>query len=426
MVRFAMGRRLELTGRRGPPKGLAVSASSRRVDNARSNETFFDFDPLSQRPSPVHDVASAVPWTSPFRRVGGSLLKSQQIGLVAVLVVLGAALTMAAGSHIDAMSGGRVNNFLNEYTLVQMGTDASSFAIMGVGATIVIISGGIDLSVGAIYALAGVGTAMTLRALGPMGPTTTVVVALAVSLSISILCGLANGLMVIGLGVHPFIITLGTMWILRGVAFVVSHAESVLVPAALTNFAKAQLGLGAALYPVPLLVMLGVALVGQVYLVRTVMGRHVFAIGGNPEASRYSGLAVNRVKLGVYVLSGLSAGIAAFLGAAFYGSSTSSDANGYELYVIAAAVVGGASLAGGKGSSISAMLGAILIVTIRQAIRTLHLDQNYEWIIIGSAMILAVVLDQSGTRLLTRRLAAAPAVDNPGTAPTPLRQQESS
>jgi ribose/xylose/arabinose/galactoside ABC-type transport system permease subunit len=421
-----MGRRLELTGRRGPPKGLAVSASSRRVDNARSNETFFDFDPLSQRPSLVHAVATALPWTSPFRRAGGSLLKSQQIGLVAVLVVLGAALTMAAGSHIDAMSGGRVNNFLNEYTLVQMGTDASSFAIMGVGATIVIISGGIDLSVGAIYALAGVGTAMTLRALGPMGPTTTVVVALAVSLSISILCGLANGLMVIGLGVHPFIITLGTMWILRGVAFVVSHAESVLVPAALTNFAKAQLGLGAALYPVPLLVMLGVALVGQVYLVRTVMGRHVFAIGGNPEASRYSGLAVNRVKLGVYVLSGLSAGIAAFLGAAFYGSSTSSDANGYELYVIAAAVVGGASLAGGKGSSISAMLGAILIVTIRQAIRTLHLDQNYEWIIIGSAMILAVVLDQSGTRLLTRRLAAAPAVDNPGTAPTPLRQQESS
>jgi len=226
--------------------------------------------------------------------------------------------------------------------------------------------------------------------------------------------------------VHPFIITLGTMWILRGVAFVVSHAESVLVPAVLTNFAKAQLGLGAALYPVPLLVMLGVAVVGQIYLSRTVMGRHVFAIGGNAEASRYSGLAVNRVTLGVYVISGLSAGIAAFLGAAFYGSSTSSDANGYELYVIAAAVVGGASLIGGKGSAISAMLGALLIVMIRQAIRTLHLDQNYEWIIIGSAMILAVVLDQSGTRLLTRRLAAAPAVDTSGAASTPLRQQESS
>jgi ribose transport system permease protein len=118
----------------------------------------------------------------------------------------------------------------------------------------------------------------------------------------------------------------------------------------------------------------------------------------------------------VYAISGLSAGIAAFLGASFYGSATSSDANGYELYVIAAAVVGGASLIGGKGSAISATLGAILIVMIRQAIRTLHLDQNYEWIIIGSAMILAVVLDQGGTRLLARRMAATSPVDE---TPTP-------
>lgn len=367
------------------------------------------------------DEASALPWTSPFRRAGGTLLKSQQIGLVAVLLALGVALTLAAGSHPDRLTGASVNNFLNAYTLVQMGTDASSFAIMGVGATIVIIAGGIDLSVGAIYALAGVGTAMVLRALGPMAPTATVCVALVTCLSISLLCGLANGFMVIGLGVHPFIITLGTMWILRGLAFVVSHAESVLVPDSLTNVAKARLGLTAELYPVPLLVMLGVMVVGQIYLSRTVNGRYVFAIGGNPEASRYSGLRVDRIKLGVYAISGLSAGIAAFLGASFYGSATSSDANGYELYVIAAAVVGGASLIGGKGSAISATLGAILIVMIRQAIRTLHLDQNYEWIIIGSAMILAVVLDQGGTRLLARRMAAAPLPkqDTPPVHPSP-------
>ena len=136
------------------------------------------------------------------------------------------------------------------------------------------------------------------------------------------------------------------------------------------------------------------------------MGRHVFAVGGNAEASRFSGLNVPRITLGVFVLSGLTAGFAAFLGAAFYGSATSSDANGYELYVIASAVVGGASLSGGKGSAISAMLGAVLIVTMRQAIRTLHLDQNYEWIIIGTALIIAVVLDQRGARLLANRLAA--------------------
>jgi ribose transport system permease protein len=354
-------------------------------------------------------VVSAVPWTSSFRRAGGSLVKSQQIGLVAVLVALGLALTLAAGSHLNALTGARVNNFLNAYTLVQMATDASGFAIMGVGATIVIISGGIDLSVGAIYALAGVSMAMVLRALGPMSPVATLLVGSGTCLGVALLCGLANGLMVIGLGVHPFIITLGTMWILRGLAFVISRAESILVPGTLTSLAKAQLGLGADLYVVPLLSMLVVTIAGYVYLARTVMGRHVFAIGGNPEASRYSGLDVGRIKLGVYMLSGLSAGIAALLGAAFYGSATSSDANGYELYVIASAVVGGASLAGGRGSAISAMLGAMLIVMIRQAIRTLHLDQNYEWIIIGTAMILAVVVDQGGTRLLARRLTAAPA-----------------
>ena len=208
--------------------------------------------------------------------------------------------------------------------------------------------------------------------------------------------------MVIGLRVHPFIITLGTMWMLRGLAFVMSRAESIIVPVSLTAVAKASFGLGAALYPVPLLAMVSVALLGSVFLVRTVAGRYIFAVGGNAEASRFSGLPVARITLGVYMISGLCAGIAAFLGAAFYGSATSSDANGYELYVIASAVVGGASLVGGRGSALSAMIGALLIVTIRQAIRTLHFDQNYEWIIIGGALIAAVVIDQGGTRLLTR------------------------
>jgi ribose transport system permease protein len=280
---------------------------------------------------------------------------------------------------------------------------------MGVAATIVIVAGGIDLSVGAVYALSGVTMAMVLHAAGPLPPAASVILGLAVCVGVSIVCGLANGVMVIGLGVHPFIITLGTMWMLRGLAFVVSHAESILVPQALTGVAKASLGLGTALYPVPLLAMLVVTLIGALYLARTVMGRHVFAVGGNAEAARYSGLDLSRIRLSVYLISGIAAGLAAFLGASFYGSATSSDANGYELYVIASAVVGGASLAGGKGSAVSAMLGAILIVTIRQAIRTLHLDQNYEWIIIGGAMILAVVLDQGGTRLLARRLARTPA-----------------
>jgi ribose transport system permease protein len=347
------------------------------------------------------------PKNSLLRGLGTSLLRAQQAGIVAVLATLVIGLSLAAGTHPDRVTGAPVNNFLNAYTLIQVATDASGIAIMGVGATIVIISGGIDLSVGAIYALAGVAMAMVLRAAGPMDPAATVLLGLGVCLGIGALSGLANGLMVIGLGVHPFVITLGTMWMLRGIAFVISRAESILVPTALTSVTKAPLGLGTALYPVPLLTMLLVTAAGSIYLERTVMGRHVFAVGGNPEASRYAGLSLSRVRVGVYTISGLTAGLAAFLGAAFYGSATSSDATGYELYVIAAAVVGGASLVGGKGSAVSAMLGALLIVMIRQAIRTLRLDQNYEWIIIGGALIVAVVIDQTGSRFISRRLAKA-------------------
>jgi len=336
-----------------------------------------------------------------FRRA----FASSQLGLILVIVLLGAILTVFTGSHVDPRTGAEVNNFLNSYTLIQTATDASFFAIMAVGATVVIVSGGIDLSVGSVYALAGVTSAMVLRSLGPMDPFATLLVGAGTAVAIGLACGTINGLMVVGLDVHPFIITLGTMWILRGIAFVTSHAESILLPPALTSVAKASLGLDAALYPVPMLVMVAVTICGAIYLTRTVMGRHIFAVGGNQEASRFAGLRISRIKIGVFIVSGLTAGIAAFMGASFYGSASCADATGYELYVIASAVVGGASLSGGKGSAVSAMLGALLIVLIRQSIRTLHFDQNYEWIIIGGAVIIAVVLDQASARFTTRRLA---------------------
>ena len=323
-----------------------------------------------------------------------------------VILLLGAVLSAFAGSHLDPRSGQVVNNFLNSHTLIQTATDASFFAIMAVGATIVIIAGGIDLSVGSVYALAGVTTAMVLRALGPTDPAAAVAVGLTVSLGIGLACGAVNGGLVVGLGVHPFIITLGTMWIVRGIAFVTSNAESILLPRPLTSVVKASLGLGESLYPVPMLVMVFVSVIGTIYLMQTVGGRRVFAVGGNEEASRFSGVPIGRVKVSVFVLSGLTAGLAAFMGAAFYGSASCGDATGYELYVIASAVVGGASLSGGKGSAAGALLGALLIVLIRQSIRTLHFDQNYEWIIIGCAIIVAVVLDQASARFTVRRLAA--------------------
>ena len=338
-----------------------------------------------------------------IRRIVGS----QESGLVLVLVLVTIALVVLAGSHPDRATGATINNFWNPNTIVQTATDASFFAIMAIGATFVIISGGIDLSVGSIYALSGVAVALLLRRLGPMSDITTVGVGFATCAGVGLLCGLLNGALVVGLRVHPFIITLGTMWVLRGVAFVATKAESITLPPALTAFTKASLGLSGGLYPVPMLFMFLLTVLGAIYLTRTVMGRHIFAFGGSLEASRFAGLSLARIQIGVFAASGLTAGIAAFLGAGFYGSASSGDAQGYELYVIASAVVGGASLLGGKGSAIGAMLGALLIVLIRQSIRTLHFDQNYEWIVIGCAIIIAVVVDQWSTRATARQLSRA-------------------
>jgi ribose transport system permease protein len=338
-----------------------------------------------------------------FRRLAGS----QESGLVIVVILLTITLTVLAGSHVDRATGQMVNNFLNANTIIQTLTDASFFAIMAIGATLVIITGGIDLSVGSIYALSGVSMALVLRHYDSLGAAQMVLLGLLACVGVGLLCGLVNGALVVGLKVHPFIITLGTMWILRGIAFVITKAESILLPPAITSVTKASMGLRGGLYPVPLLCMLAVMVLGAIYLTRTVMGRHIFAFGGSVEASRFAGLSLSRIQIGVFAISGLTAGLAAFLGASFYGSASSGDAQGYELYVIASAVVGGASLNGGKGSAIGATLGALLIVLIRQSIRTLHFDQNYEWIVIGCAIIIAVVIDQWSTRATASRLSRA-------------------
>jgi ribose transport system permease protein len=337
----------------------------------------------------------------------GSAFNFGQSGLLIIILLLGAVLTAFSRHHFDRVAGHEVNNFLNASTLIQVATDTSFFAIMAVGMTMVIVSGGIDLSIGSIFALCEVLTGIMLRAMPNASPLHIVLTGVGMCCGVGLLCGLLNGIMVSTLGVHPFIITLGTMWVYRGIAFVTTKAESILLPPVMTDVVKSNLGLRHDLYPVPMLVMLVVSFIGNLYLTRTTLGRRIFAVGGNVQAARYAGLKISHILTGVYVLSGLTAGIAALIGSSFYGSASSGDANGYELYVIAAAVVGGASLSGGKGSAIGALLGALLIVLIRQAIRNLGLDQNYEWVIIGVAIVVAVVLDRVNTNLAQRRMVRA-------------------
>jgi ribose transport system permease protein len=281
---------------------------------------------------------------------------------------------------------------------------------MAVGVTFVIIAGGIDLSVGAVYALAAVAGAMVFNLCGPTGKhadTSTWVslpLGVAACLGVATICGLLNGMMIVALKVHPFIITLGTMAIFRGIAFIITEGQSVgEFPQAFRDLVRWETANGLSL--VPLGVMVVVAIIGTIYLSRMAMGRRIYATGGNELASRYSGIRVERVKLGVFVISGLAAGIAALLAIGYYGSASSADGPGYELDVIAAAVVGGASLSGGKGTALGALLGALIIKMIDNGIVILGIDQNYSRIVIGAAVILAVVFDQFNMWLAQRRLA---------------------
>lgn len=326
------------------------------------------------------------------------ILASQQAGLLIVIAALILALAIFSPSHVDASSGRTISNFLNSNSLLQVLTDTSLFAIMAVGMTMVILTGGIDLSVGSVYALAGVGTAMALEA-----SKGGALIGLACALTIGLACGLFNGALVSLLRVHPFVVTLGTMWIFRGIAFVASHARSIPLPDSVVGGVKATLGLPNGLYPVPALAMLLVAGLGWFYLSRLVAGRNVYAFGGSQDAAQLAGISVSKVQVAVFALCGLGAGLAAFIGGGYYGSASCNDATGYELYVIASVVVGGTSLTGGKGSAIGAVLGALLIILFRTMIQMFRWDREYEWIIIGAAVILAVLVDQGSRKLATKR-----------------------
>jgi ribose transport system permease protein len=290
--------------------------------------------------------------------------------------------------------------------------NASFFAIMAIGETCVIITGGIDLSVGAIYCLSAVCGAMFLSYFGESGAghgasaAWVVPAAIILCIGVGTTCGALNGIGIVGLKIHPFVITLGTMAIYRGIAFVLTKAQAYTgFPSLFTD------GLiryevqwhGALLYPVPLATMLAITGIAGVYLKRAVTGRYIFALGGNEQAALFSGLPINRVKLKVYAFSGLTAGVAAVIMLGYYGSASSDAGTGYELQVIAAAVVGGASLAGGRGTALGALLGALIIQIIDNGIVILNVDQNYSQIIVGSVIILAVLFDRINSAMRERR-----------------------
>ncbi|MHA7812563.1 MAG: ABC transporter permease [Phycisphaerales bacterium] len=299
------------------------------------------------------------------------------------------------------------NKFFNASNLFLILKDSSFFAIMAVGMTGVIILAGIDLSVGSIYGLSAIVGAMALHALPAEASLLVALpIGLAVCIAVGTMCGFANGAMSVGLRVHPFVITLGMMAALRGLTVVLPQelfsTQSIGgFPTSFTSgFFKAQIF---GVYPVPVIVMALVAIAGWFVLSRTVFGRRIFAIGGNETAARYAGIPVGRVKILVYTITGALCGLSACIYLGYLGAAETNAGNAYELQVIAATVIGGASLMGGRGTAIGAVLGAIIIQLINNAMVIFEIDQSYNQIVMGAAIIIAVVIDQTKQRVQARR-----------------------
>jgi ribose/xylose/arabinose/galactoside ABC-type transport system permease subunit len=363
-----------------------------------------------------------------FPKLKLNFSKFPEGGLILVILVLGLLLTIFGGEverpkivtgpdgqptrvmQTDANGQEvpvfvKLNKFFNAETLTQIAKDTSFFAIMAVGMTMVIITAGIDLSVGSVYALASVAGALYMNQFGSNGSPWMACVGVLVTIGVGILCGFANGIMTVGFNVHPFIITLGTMAIYRGIAFVSTNGQSIGdFPQSFRDFVRQ--GIIGDLSLVPLIVMVLVCVLGGIFLARMTIGRRIYAIGGNETASRYSGIRVGRIKLLAYTISGLTAGIGAVLALGYYGAGSSGDGQGYELTVIAAAVVGGASLVGGKGSALGAVLGAVILQMISTGMVILGIPQNYSQIVTGAVVITAVLLDQLNRWISDRRLLA--------------------
>lgn len=288
-----------------------------------------------------------------------------------------------------------VNKFLDAQNLLQVANNASYIAVMAVGMTAIIALAGIDLSIGSIYALAAIMGAFAMRELErSAGLMVALPVGLGVCVFVGALAGAFNGAMIVGLRVHPFIITLGTMAIYRGLVFVLSRGQTVsgFPESVQKGFFKVSLG---GVQPVPALIMIATTVAGWFVLSNTVLGRRVYAIGGNETAARYAGVPVGSIKIRVYTLCGGLAGLAACMYAGYYGAATSDAGTGYELRVIAAAVIGGASLSGGRGSALGAALGAIVIELINNGMIILAVDQSYNQIVMGAAIVIAVLVDQA-------------------------------
>jgi ribose/xylose/arabinose/galactoside ABC-type transport system permease subunit len=286
---------------------------------------------------------------------------------------------------------GRAHPFLNAENGLLILKYSSIYGIAAVGAAVVIISGGIDLAPGAVIALAGVVTGHFFVA-----EQWALMPSLTAGLLVGVVSGLITSLLIVTIRLPPFIATLGVMGIMRGLAFIITEGRYYDVSSRLPSGWQP---LGLPMDWLAPIVMFAMAIVFQILMTRFQWGRSVFSIGGNETAALFSGIAIGRVKASVYVIGGVLASLAGIVLVLVQGQGKADLATGYELDIIASAVVGGASLAGGRGSVMGAVLGTLIFGVLRNALPQIPGATFYDRLIVGVVVIAIVVADQ----LLLRR-----------------------
>lgn len=309
-----------------------------------------------------------------------------RVGILVVLVLLVALMAAIAP------------NFASTDNLLNIARSISINAILAAGMTFVIITAGIDLSVGSIVAVSGV--VAVLSAMG--GVPSPLAVLLGVLAGAA--AGLLNGLFVAYMALAAFIVTLASMTFLRGLAYTMTGGQPIVDNA--LNFRDLGNGYIAGV-PIPVIVMVIVYLVAWFVLERTRYGRHVYAVGGNPEAARLAGVNVKRILTSVYAISGACAGLAGVIFAARVVSAQPTAGTSYELDAIAAVVLGGTSLAGGRGRIIGTLIGAVILGVLSTGLILMNVPFFTQLLIKGIVIILAVSIDSLKQRPLRRRRKAA-------------------
>jgi ribose transport system permease protein len=277
-----------------------------------------------------------------------------------------------------------IPSFATTKNLLNVLRQVSITGIVAVGMTFIIITGGIDISVGSVVALSGVVVASALK----MG--VSIPVAILAGLLAGCAVGLLNGVIISYGRVLPFVATLGTMYLVRGSALLVTNGQ------AMWDLPKSFLNIGTGYVlgiPIPVIITLAIYLSGHILLRNFTFGRYVLAVGGDEESARLCGVAVRKVKLFTYMLGGLLTSLAGVVLAARLGSGQPSTGDGYELTAIAAAVIGGNSLSGGRGTVLGTLIGALILGVVSNALNLWGVASFWQTIISGTIVLIAVLAD---------------------------------